>query len=64
MIVEGSSITEYVASNNNGSLTMKNGTTLTNKMENGYAFDVCCWPSGYPDGVTVRIDDNSVIING
>ena len=64
VIVEGSSITEYVASNNNGSLTMKNGTTLTNMMENGYAFDVCCWPSDYPDGVIVRIDDDSVIING
>lgn len=64
VIVEGSTITDYVASNNNGSLTMKNGTTLTNIMEDGYAFDVCCWPSGYPDGVTVRIDDDSVIING
>ena len=54
--------TDYVISNNNQSLTLRNNTAIVAK-EGGIAFDVCC-ASYYPDGVTVKIEDPSVVIDG
>ena len=64
MIVTAGSNTQYVASNNFGSLTMLNGTTL-NAREGWIAFDVYyLLDSTYADGVWVKIEDKSVVING
>ena len=63
MVVTAGPSTQYVASNNYGSLNMKNGTTLN--AEGGCAFDVYYWPSNsYEEGVRVVILDNTVVING
>ncbi len=63
VVVNAGEVTQYVASNNFGSLTMKNNTTLN--AENCVAFDVYYHlSSAYADGVSVKIEDPAVVING
>ena len=63
VVVNAGEVTQYVASNNFGSLTMKNNTTLN--AENCVAFDVYYHlSSAYTDGVSVKIEDPTVVING
>ena len=64
MVVTAGPATQYVASNNFGSLTMRNGTVLNAR--SGYcAFDVYYLLStSYAAGVWVKIEDDSVVING
>lgn len=55
---------QYVVSNNFGSCTFKNGTTV-NAVGNNVAFDVWYGMNAiYDDGITVTIEDPSVVING
>lgn len=64
VICEGNANIQYVVSNNFGSCTFKNGTTV-NAVGNNVAFDV--WygmKADYDDGVAVEIADKSVVING
>ncbi len=59
--VLGGTSCEYVMSNNNGSCTIKNSTVTAT--EGNCAFDVYYWSAGgYPEGVTVTVDNS--IING
>lgn len=54
----------YVVSNNYGSATFKNGTEL-HAAEGRIAFDAYYGMSSvYDDGVTVTIEDDSVVIDG
>ena len=63
VVVNAGEATQYVASNNFGSLTMKNNTILN--AENCVAFDVYYYlSSAYAEGVSVKIEDQSVVING
>ena len=64
VICQGNDAIQYVVSNNFGSCTFKNGTTV-NATGNNVAFDV--WygmKADYDDGLTVTIADDSVVING
>ena len=62
MTVNADGSTEYAVSNNFGSLTVKDGTTI-NASEGNYAFDLYYWPeNGYGDGITVSIEGG--VING
>ncbi len=57
-------ITTYTLSNNSGNTVLKNGTTLIAK-DGKVAFDAYYWPTGgYTDGVSVKIADKTVVING
>lgn len=63
VVVNAGEATQYVASNNFGSLTMKNNTILN--AENCVAFDVYYYLSpDYAEGVSVKIEDPTVVING
>ena len=62
VVVNAGEATQYVASNNFGSLTMKNNTILN--AENCVAFDVYYYlSSAYAEGVSVKIEDQSVVID-
>lgn len=59
--VLGGTSCKYVMSNNNGSCTIRNSTVTAT--EGNCAFDVYYWSAGgYPEGVTVTVDNS--IING
>ena len=63
VVVNAGEVTQYVASNNFGSLTMKNNTRLN--AENCVAFDVYYHlSSAYAGGVSVKIEDPTVVIKG
>ena len=50
----------YTVSNNNGSMTIDNGTVIF-ATEGNFAFDAYYWPSGgYPDGITVKLVDGTI----
>lgn len=60
----GGAKTNYVLSNNYGNTILKNNTTIT-ALDNACAFDVYYGMSAvYDDGVTVTIEDSSVVIQG
>lgn len=59
----GVDVTKYVLSNNNGTTTLANGTTITAAGSN-VAFDVYYWPKNGYQSVTVEIASNDVVING
>lgn len=64
VVANGGTTTQYVSSNNFGNTVYKNGTEL-NAEEGQVAFDV--WygmSSTYDAGVSVTIEDDSVVING
>ena len=55
----------YTVSNNFGNSVYKNNTKIVTADKGDFAFDVYYWPSnGYVDGVTVTIEDDSVVIDG
>lgn len=57
----GCSTVQYVASNNNGSLTVTGSTSLL-APAGQKAFDVYYWPNGgYPEGVTVNVNTTGTI---
>lgn len=63
----GSAATSYCLSNNFGNIVLKNHTTLT-PASGKVAFDVYFWPDHqggiYADGVNVKIEDSTVVVNG
>ena len=56
-------ITHYVLSNNNGNTVLKNGTRLLAKAGD-VAFDIFDYATGGYDGVSVKIADASVVVQG
>ena len=56
----------YLLSINNGVVKLKNGTKLTLEKSSGhYIFDLYYWPNGnYPDGCTMIVEDDSVVLSG
>ena len=63
VVLEGTSNIRWVLSNNNGNITLKNGTEI-NATEGNYAFDIYYWYPYYDGGVTLTISDDTVKING
>ena len=65
MTVDGASVTQYVLSNNCGTINLTNGTSL-NAAEGQVAFDVYfgMYPSYAEEGVRVTIGSSDVVING
>ena len=60
MVLNGSSSTGYLVSNNCGDTKFTNGTVL-NAYDGKTAFDVYYWPSNsYSEGVTVTIEDATI----
>ena len=60
MVLNGSSSTGYLVSNNCGNTKFTNGTVL-NAYDGKTAFDVYYWPSNsYTEGVTVTIEDATI----
>jgi uncharacterized protein YjdB len=55
---------QYVVSNNSGSLTVKNGSSIIAR-EGQVAFDVYYWPDGgYGEGVNVTVEKDAGTISG
>ena len=61
--LSGADATLYVLSNNNGTTTLTNGTTITATVGN-VAFDVYYWPTAGYQTVSVEILTTDVAING
>lgn len=62
--IEGSEMNQYLLSNNFGNIVLKNGTKI-NASGKSVAFDLYYGMAEvYDAGVTVTIEDNSVVING
>lgn len=60
MIINAANSTQYAISNNNGSLTITNGTVI-NASDGYYAFDLYYWPgNGYVNGMKVTLEDGTV----
>ena len=60
VVLNGSSYTQYVVSNNCGDTKFINGTVV-NSFGDNVAFDVYYWPSNsYSEGVTVTIEDATI----
>ena len=54
---------QYTLSNNCGNVSIE-GTTQITAPDGGFAFDVCYWPASYPEGTTVTINSEDVVIDG
>ena len=62
--IEGYSANQYLLSNNFGNIVLRNGTTI-NAKDGTVAFDLYYGMAAvYDDGITITIEDESVIING
>ena len=53
----------YTLSNNCGNTVLEGNTTII-AAEDGVAFDVCYAPNAYPEGVSVTIASDTVVISG
>ena len=55
-----------VFSNNNGRLVLKNGTHIHATTNTAYSYvgDACFWKPYYPNGTSMIIEDDSVVIEG
>ncbi len=63
MVLDGSNLAgtgPYTLSLNNGTVYITGNTSILAK-EDGVAFDVCYWPSSYPDGVQVTVNTTGTI---
>ena len=62
--IDGAGINQYLVSNNCGNVVFKNGTKIIAK-DNMVAFDLYYGMAAtYDEGVTVTIEDNSVVVEG